>query len=74
MFCPMSEPSLDEMKKYIKERHPDCPIVAEVPDAHGRLIDAGRLKVVLKKNFGGASVLGQLIDEQPTVVEAEGTE
>ena len=35
-----------------------------------RLIDADRLKVVLEKNFGhtgGASVLEQLIDEQPTV-------
>ena len=35
-----------------------------------RLIDADRLKAVLEKNFGhtgGASVLEQLIDEQPTV-------
>lgn len=35
-----------------------------------RLIDADRLKVVLEKNFGhtgGASVLEQLIDEQPTI-------
>lgn len=35
-----------------------------------RTIDADRLKVVLEKNFdhtGGASVLEQLIDEQPTV-------
>ena len=34
-----------------------------------RPIDADRLKVVLEKNFGhtgGASVLEQLIDEQPT--------
>ena len=35
-----------------------------------RPIDADRLKAVLEKNFGhtgGASVLGQLIDEQPTI-------
>lgn len=35
-----------------------------------RLIDADRLKFVLEKNFGhtgGASVLEQLIDEQPTI-------
>ena len=35
-----------------------------------RLIDAERLKAVLEKNFGhtgGASVLEQLIDEQPTI-------
>ena len=35
-----------------------------------RIIDADRLKEVLEKNFGhtgGASVLEQLIDEQPTI-------
>lgn len=35
-----------------------------------RPIDADRLKAVLGKNFGhtgGASVLEQLIDEQPTI-------
>lgn len=35
-----------------------------------RLIDADRLKFVLEKNFGhtgGASVLEQLIDDQPTI-------
>jgi len=35
-----------------------------------RLIDADRLKAVLEKNFGhtgGASVLEQMIDEQPTI-------
>ena len=35
-----------------------------------RPIDADRLKAVLEKNFGhtgGASVLEQLIDEQPTI-------
>lgn len=35
-----------------------------------RLIDADRLKVVLEKNFGhtgGASVLEQLINVQPTI-------
>lgn len=35
-----------------------------------RPIDADRLKVVLEKNYGhtgGASVLAQLIDEQPTI-------
>lgn len=39
-----------------------------------RLIDANRLKNVLEKNFGhtgGAAVLSQLIDEQPTAYDAE---
>ena len=44
---------------------------------HGRLIDADILKEVLERNFGhtgGASVLAQLIDARPTVIEAEGSE
>ena len=39
-----------------------------------RVIDADRLKTVLEKNFGhtgGAVVLAQLIDEQPTVDAVE---
>ena len=40
-----------------------------------RLIDADRLKEVLEKNFGhtgGASVLAQLIDAQPTAEPKRG--
>ena len=40
-----------------------------------RLIDADKLKKVLEKNFGhtgGASVLAQLIDAQPTVEPKKG--
>ena len=37
-------------------------------------VNAEGLKIVLEKNFGhtgGASVLAQLIDAQPTILEAE---
>ena len=60
----------------LKRRHPNCPLI-EVPTPHGRLIDADILKEVLERNFGhtgGASVLAQLIDARPTVIEAEGSE
>lgn len=33
--------------KYVgksKQRHPDCPIKAEIPSPHGRLIDADKLQ------------------------------
>ena len=53
-----------------------CPLV-EIPTPHGRLIDADTLKEVLERNFGhtgGASVLAQVIDARPTVIEAEGSE
>lgn len=39
-----------------------------------RLIDAGRLKQVIDRNFGNASaakVMQQIIDEQPTAYDAD---
>ena len=54
----------------------NCPLI-EIPTPHGRLIEADILKEVLERNFGhtgGASVLAQLIDARPTVIEAEGSE
>ena len=39
-----------------------------------RLIDANRMKIVLEKNFGGtggAAVLAQLIDMQPTAYDTD---
>ena len=57
-----------------EEQYANCQMV-ELPEKHGRLIDADRLKEVLEKNFGhtgGVAVLVQLIDVQPTILEAEG--
>ena len=54
----------------IGERHPDCPLV-ELPEKHGRLIDADALLALLS----GCEVSGSispLIDVRPTVIEAEG--
>lgn len=70
-----------------KKRHPKCPLV-EVPGPHGRLIDADALKNYIEnyghtEAFAMAQIgregkfflMGNIIadiDEQPTVIEAEG--
>lgn len=38
--CPCNDTKVQDYKE---SRHPDCPIVAEIPDKHGRLIDASEL-------------------------------
>ena len=59
-----------------EKRHEDCPIVGEIPDKNGRLIDADILEETLMKSaypeqrewyFAEAC---QFIDEAPTVLEA----
>lgn len=60
----------------VKDNKPDwCPIV-EVPDSHGRLIDADALR---PKTFEEEAYLFNcsalaVINNAPTVIEAEGTE
>lgn len=51
-------------------RHEGCPLV-ELPEKHGRLIDADAMKRV----WMGARIdgdIGMLLDARPTIVEAEG--
>ena len=63
-------------------KHPDCPLV-ELPEKHGRLIDAdalitkrGGLAVdsenIVELSPGWTIPLESVIDIEPTVVEAEG--
>lgn len=60
-----------------RERHPDCPLV-EIPTPHGRLIDIrsvedGKFVTVgndYQRWWNGA--LESVIDNAPTVIEAEG--
>lgn len=67
------------------KRHPDCPLV-ELPEKHGRLVDADKLADLLSKEkekvvgegnlflcFAVGFAWGFIIKE-PTVVEAEGSE
>lgn len=51
-----------------------CPLV-ELPDKHGRLIDADRLIDAAMRSYSpllAGDILKRLIDFEPTVVEAEG--
>lgn len=62
------------------KRDPNCLVVA-VPTPHGRLIDAGRLIVALRNSVYANSFfrtptltmsqIEQLIEQQPTIIEAE---
>lgn len=76
--CPITEKIV---RKYVEERKgkpPDCPLV-EVPEPHGRLIDADKY---IKDNIDiiGCEIdhpryqdtLRELINDAPTVIEAEG--
>jgi len=54
-----------------KERLPDCPIIGELPEVHGRLVDAEILRVKLIEHIGETNGFGKAFDETPTVVEKE---
>ena len=67
---------LDLRETLCGERHSDCPLV-EVP-AHGRLIDADALKAGLFpekigeiKTSINVSCMKLVIDDEPTIIEAE---
>ena len=53
-------------------RPDDCPIKAELPAKHGRLIDADEITAFLQLERNGENV--ESLDEFPTVIEAEGEE
>ena len=79
--CPMLDWDLDYIKCKATNRHfkmtecwrairvPDCPLIF-VP-AHGRLIEAERLKVVFHRNVVNGDAFDQLIDIAPTVIPAD---
>ena len=52
-------------------KHPDCPIIGEIPNEHGRLVDADELKkdaLCCGSKFQNAFI--RRITVAPTVVEA----
>ena len=55
--------------EYTTARHPGCPLV-EVPEPHGRMIEAERLKEVFHRNVASGEAFDQLIDIAPTIVPA----
>ena len=64
------------MRSVERGRHPDCPLV-EVPDGHGRLIDANALFEEIYKAWditadaSDCNVLMQLINDAPTIIPAD---
>jgi hypothetical protein len=73
---------------YVDKRFEKCPIKAELPAKHGRLIDKDRLKREMLWNFAGEKIplydcdnnpvdfhvkdVEATINSQPTVIETEG--
>lgn len=71
--CPLKEEGFCNITNAyaggINKRNSDCPLV-ELPEHHGRLIDADEMKNL----WAGCSINGSispLLDARPTVVEAE---
>jgi len=61
------------------DRPSDCPIIAELPEKYGRLVDADKIKATYGEWYieegpeeGFIGTVGNLIDLIPTVIEAEG--
>lgn len=50
------------------KRREDCPLI-DVPEPHGRLIDADRLKKVFGRNVASAEAFDCIFDNAPTVIE-----
>ena len=78
--CPLSASNevYEEWKDVENEvRHPDCPIIGEIPDKHGDLIDRKALsdaigKVITDRDrmIGTYDTIEQIIDDAETIVEA----
>ena len=70
--CLMGSPNCPYDGSKVKgSDYPDCPIIGEILEPYGRLIDADRLAEAFKV-FATGSEIGylRLINEAPTVLEA----
>lgn len=63
-----------------KERLPNCPIICQLPEGHGRLVDADTLKEhsvhfgETEYTFDFDAVFVEEIDEAPTIIPANTAE
>jgi len=81
--CPLKEEGFCNITNAyaggINERNSDCPLV-ELPETHGRLIDADELKDQYPHDsdweypVNTNEYVVQTINEAPTIIEAEGME
>ena len=70
-FCQVTK---TDVNSDLGRRADDCPLV-EVPEPHGRLIDADMLMDDVKKNsasYFAEDFAREWLDVQPTVIEADG--
>lgn len=73
--CPFLWKNFGDNREYQnKKRMPDCPLV-EVPEPHGRLIDADALnlddEVEMADDWKTAHEIANCVKYAPTVIEAE---
>ena len=52
----------------VAARPRDCPIICQLPEGHGRLVDADELKTHVR------NVVKEIVDNSPTIVPAERSE
>lgn len=70
-FCPIGKLCV---VGYRKQRHEDCPIICQLPEGHGRLVDADKLADDMKARkafFGRLSDPQCLVEDAPTIIPAE---
>ena len=76
-FCPIGK---WPVVGYKKQRHEDCPVICQLPEGHGRLIDADALIDVLGilGDKGGNPVVWKqmryIAEDMTTIVPAERSE
>ena len=67
--------AMDDPHDILNKRHPDCPLI-ELPEKHGRLVDADIAYDKIAEQEGGYYMdmdgVGCGLGETPTVFEAEG--
>ena len=70
-FCPIGK---WPVVCYKKQRHEDCPILAVLPEKHGRLVDADALLRDIEKYHVSEGKFKHWLELQPTIVPAEMSE
>ena len=74
-FCPIGKLCV---VGYRKQRHEDCPIICQLPEGHGRLVEESEAIRLIDKWFDAISlnpdILIDSIKSLPTIVPAERSE
>ena len=77
--CPLSDMEEKEIHTFLSGSiHPDCPIIGEITDKHGRIVDSSRIENFLTDWSNGKfdyepspdEALSVLLYSTPTILEA----